>query len=133
MAIALPAVLIGTVAAGIILGVPVLKLAVAALLCSGALVLLTITNAYYAIKGTDYLNDLNRPNMSSGIIAQVVQTVLDTMMMLPVLLAQFIPGGYYFPIAAAFAAIIAVLSYIYFNKLKRGDAHYYGEYQTVAA
>lgn len=132
VAITLPAVLIGTLAAGIILGVPVLKLAAALLLCSGALVLLTTTNAYYAIKGTDYLNDLNRPNMSSGIIGQMVQTAVDTLMMLPVFLAEFIPGDCYFLIAAAFAAVMAVLILIYFNKLVKGDAHYYGEYRTVA-
>lgn len=129
---ALPVLLLSMLLGGSILGLAPAKLAASALIGCAGLILLTLSTAFYAIKGSDYLNDMNRPNMLSGVLSQIFRTGLDMLVMLPVLLAEFIPEKAYFILAAALAVLMAALILLYTNKLLKGDGHFYGEYQSFA-
>lgn len=91
-------------------------------------------NAYYLVKGTSYCNDLNRPRFSSGLVLQALCTGLEMLLILPLTLLELTPASAaQFGFAAAYAGICGLLALIYTRRIKKGDAHFYGEYQGIAA
>lgn len=95
---------------------------------------ISCVSAYYLVKGTSYCNDLNRPRFSSGLVLQVLCTGLEMLLILPLTLLELMPmGAAQYDIVAIYAGICGLLALIYTRKIRKGDTHFYGEYQGIAA
>ena len=89
-------------------------------------------SAYYLVKGTSYQNDMNRPRLASSLTLQAVCTGLEMLAIIPLTLLEYVTtAAAHGAVVALCAAICALTALVYARKIRKGDAHFYGEYQSV--
>ena len=134
LALVTPIILFVVLIAALILGQGFMETALSLILGATVCASLSSVSAYYLVKGTSYANDLNRPRFSAGIILQIFRTGLEMALLLTLTLLEKLSSGPAQALAVAiYAGVCALLALIYIYKIRKGDRHFYGEYQGIAA
>lgn len=125
--------LAASLATALILGQGARETALGLLLGAADCAAINCASAYYLVKGTSYQNDMNRPRLASSLTLQAVCTGLEMLPVIPLTLLEHLTTmAAQGALVALCAALCALTALVYARKIEKGDAHFYGEYQSVA-
>ena len=131
-ALLIPAAVGVDIVTGALLGCGILDILTGAAVGACGCAACAYIEGYCALRGTSYFNDMDAPRTSSRFISQVSRTMLEVLFLAAAALAEYLPGGGLMP-AAAYCAACVIAALLGIRSIRKGDAKFYGEYQSIAA
>jgi len=130
----LPAATAMTAAAGLILGAGWQDILAGCAVAAGTYMAQSHLEAYFAIRGTSYINIMNMPRMSSRLMGQLLRSLMETGFFLLLAMAELTGGGngmLHLWLGAGYTAVSLAVAVLMARKIRKGDGKFYGEYQSA--
>ena len=123
-----------TAAAGLLLGAGWQDTLAGCAVAAGAYMAQSHLEAYFAIRGTSYINIMNMPRMSSRLTGQLLRSLMETGFFLLLTVTELTGGGngmLNLWLGTGYAAVCLAVAVIMARKIRKGDGKFYGEYQSA--